>query len=250
MRLEKCLLFSALFLAVASLVHAQPACSLDTILGTYAVRGHSTVFMPVAGAAQPVVVPAVHIGIFSVDPGGNATATFAGSMGGEADEASATGTVEVNEDCTGLLTYTMLRAGVTIKGKAKFVITENGNEIVTVATESDAVKAVVGETMKRLSRLPLNLFTEQTPCIPEMLRGTYAFHYEGTMFTIPQGATAPVAVPSCSVGVSWIDTSNRMPGLATANVGGVSREGGWTTPPYPGTIESNCMGTMAWSTAV
>jgi hypothetical protein len=112
------------------------------------------------------------------------------------------------------------------------------------------VKAVVGETMKRLSRLPLNLFTEQTPCIPEMLRGTYAFHYEGTMFTIPQGATAPVAVPSCSVGVSWIDTSNRMPGLATANVGGVSREGGWTTPPYPGTIESNCMGTMAWSTAV
>lgn len=240
---RKLLMILALVLMAGLSLDAQPACSLETIVGTYAVRGDSTIFVPVAGTATLTSVADAHVSVASIDYSGNAVVKLFGTMGGEPSEMSMNGKAEVNRDCTGLLTYKADLGTRTIEGKSYFIAINQGDDVYTIPAES-TMSFVGGEIMKRMSRMPLSEFTENSTCSADMLRGTYLYHYEGDIAMEAQGKA--VSLHEHSLGVAWVDNTNRMVSKFATNMAGQVLEGDWVTLPETMKVNSDCTGSVSW----
>jgi len=232
----------------SSLLYAQPGCSAGMLVGTYAVRGQGTIFEPVPGSNQTLPIPDVHVGIASIDYNGNITGRLFGTDAGVAAEATVTATADVASDCTGADHYTVsFIGGPTVQGTNQLLILDGGNQVIAMAGSMNGFQAAVGETWQRISMLPIDYFSAETPCTSDMLRGTYGFSYTGSLIMTLPGSSQPVPLPFYMVGTSWTDNTGRSPGRFIENVAGSIAPGTWTTAPGATQVNADCTGSMEWS---
>jgi hypothetical protein len=218
------------------------------LVGTYAVRGVGTVFSPVPGSTQPVPIPNVYVGVASIDYSGRGTATFNGTIGGVAAQTPVTFSVNVASDCTAALSYTVTIPGTgPVKGINRWIITDNGNTIYSIWGTMEGAAAVGSETIRRISYLPMDYMTAETPCTADMFHGSYVYRYDGNLIMMMPGATQPTAMPFYSVGSSSRTNTGASWGKGTANIAGSTSSGVWTMAPGGVQVNANCTGTANWS---
>jgi hypothetical protein len=114
--------------------------------------------MPIPGQAQPVPTPFSAIATATVQWGGTGTAASTASLGGTIVNFEFTkASIQVNPDCTATLNYTAVSKqfpGQTFTGSLKYVVLNNGDELIGMDTESTGVLPIVLEDMKRISMMP------------------------------------------------------------------------------------------------
>jgi hypothetical protein len=181
----------------------------------------------------------------SINRDGVINATLIGTMAGDAYEAQNVGTVAVNDDCTATSTATMTIGASVSHLSERLMILDNGDEIVNMSLTSP-YRGVGGNVLKRLSKSPVDQFTEMSPCSTEMVRGTYSFRYEGEMFMSTPGSPSLTQMHSHMLGMAWLDTANRMPGKFDFNLAGTVTSGEWTTEPGALTVNPNCTASITW----
>ena len=111
---------------------ADLRCSNDTLRGAYSDQDTGTIF-----GTGPGTGPLVGVNVDTFDGRGNITISGWGSVGGSGGSFSvATGTYQVNPDCTGTYTVT---GGI----EAFFVIDEAGNELkIVIQNPGTAINCV------------------------------------------------------------------------------------------------------------
>jgi hypothetical protein len=181
-------------------------CSLRTLHGRYGIFAQGTVLATSAHPALPFVVS----GIFTYDGDGSVAGTYNQSVGGGASTGvTASGTYQVNPDCTYSAVLTLPdnsivhRAG-TITGEGIL------QEIHIVYTDSSSVAS---GTLKKIRKRPCSLRT---------LKGPYALFGQGTI--LPPGASFPRA----TAGILTFDGEGNFSGEATGNTSGASAQGSFT----------------------
>jgi hypothetical protein len=136
----------------------NPQCGSGMVRGAYVASREGTLVMPIPGQAQPVPTPFSAIATATVQWDGTGTAASTASLGGtivnfEFNKAS----IQVNPDCTAALNYTAVSKqfpGQTFTGSLKYVVLNNGDELIGMDTESTGVLPIVLEDMKRISMMP------------------------------------------------------------------------------------------------
>jgi hypothetical protein len=124
---------------------------------------------------------------------------------------------------------------------------DNGDELYAMQADMQGAQMVGGETVKRISRLPVDYFTAVSPCSADMVHGSYVYHYDGNLIMTPAGSTQPIAAPFYYVGLSWSDNTGRSFGKAVSNVAGTVSSGGWTSDPGALQVNADCTGSISWS---
>jgi hypothetical protein len=122
---------TALGLGIAPMAKAEgKGCSNATLNGTFAHRASGFETAPPAIAG-----PVAGVGTDTFDGHGGVTSTATLSLKGNIISVLATGTYNVNPDCTG--TYTIQNAGGMTR--LVFVIVDNGNEIQAICIDPGVV---------------------------------------------------------------------------------------------------------------
>lgn len=222
---------------------AQATCSLETIVGTYANRGETTIYVQTPNGE--VVAPEIHVGLVSFNYDGVMKTHFMGTMNGDPYEADGTGSVTVDENCIATTKVMMTLGDTAYPLITRLLIIDNGDQI-TNMTISSPYRSVGGNVMKRLSKTPLEQFADLNPCTLDMVRGTYFFNYEGDLFMAVPGAASPVKMHSHMIGTTWVDRMNRMPGTFEFNLAGTVTTGEWTTEGGAIKVSADCTGSVAW----
>jgi hypothetical protein len=122
---------TALGLGIAPMAKAEKkGCSNATLKGAYAHRASGFEIAP------PVIAgPLVGVGVDTFDGYGGVTTTATLSLNGNIVQLTATGTYNVNPDCTG--TYTIQGGGGTTR--LVFVIVDRGSEIQAICIDPGVV---------------------------------------------------------------------------------------------------------------
>jgi len=192
------------------LLEAQPAvCTQDTVTGTYALVTQGTMLLPVAG--QTSAVPAIALGLLSIDPDGTIAGQAVMSIGGDIIRSPWPGAIQVNADCTAAVVWAGGTAGTA-------VIQEEGREIRSIMTQSASGKGIVWGQWKRISRVPASV--EPAQCSPASVYGVYAANYSGTQIGTPPGGTGVAAIPTVMIGLVSIDYKSQIDGGGTLSLGG------------------------------
>ena len=133
--LSAVLAFVAACLTVPTMAQDRDrVCSVATLKGNYGLHGSG-----IRAAGPGVSETHETLAIRSYDGKGSVTSTAIITQGtvtglGEGDGSSATGTYEVNPDCTGKVTITLATPRGPEPREARFVIENHGREIVEVPT--------------------------------------------------------------------------------------------------------------------
>lgn len=195
---------------LSALLSAQ-TCTLDTVVGTYAVSGQGTLIMTPPGASQPVAVPAAMLGVGSVDfEGAIAAPLVVQSRGGMISEGPMPATIDVNADCTGRITW---QGGPA----SSIVILDGGDEIRgLISVAPPGMAAVFSGAWKRISHVPTSVVPQQ--CSPVSLHGTYAFSYQGIGMQAGPGVAMPA--PYAMIGRVSFGYDGSVSGFGTGALGG------------------------------
>ena len=216
---------------------AQPPCSVQTIVGTWAASSQGTVFTTVSG--NPVALPGAALGIASITYDGRVSVNLDGIIGGRIAKSASQGTVTVNPDCTGVFEAPTPIPGFRLK--ENFAIHNNGDELWTIAaTGIQGNPAVWQCRWKRIAHVPLDLFQASSNCSADQLRGTWAGTFSGTVI-LPG---MPVPVPTGILYTGIVDSQGAMSGTFTSSVGGQVAIGGYTGSVVE--VKSDCTGTWKW----
>jgi hypothetical protein len=219
---------AALLALLCSYSYAQ--CSLSTVRGTWAYQSRSTVMMTLPGVATPVPVPAVSMGIEKINYQGRFTVRGTISLGGQVQATNATGSIQVNPDCTGTDTYT---AG-GLQGADRLVILENGNEMRMMPATFPLGPIAGVAYLRRLS-------WGDAQCTGDMVRGVYAGTTEG-YFVVP-GISQPL--PVAGMPVVTFQYGGIGNGNSTASMAGSPAD--FTFSQLVMAVESDCTATLKWS---
>jgi hypothetical protein len=134
-RIGSSLTFLPAFLLLVSSLHAQSCSTLNTV-GRYVVACSGFL----SPAANAPLVPAKILGTATADYSGTFNGSATASIGGGIVKQTATGTEQLNRDCTGTITYTQ-----TLNGQPgppldiTFVVSEGGARIDGLVTDPGAV---------------------------------------------------------------------------------------------------------------
>jgi len=137
----------------------EARCGSYMVRGVYAGPREGTQMMAVPGQSQPTAVPfsAIHTATFQ--SGGTGSGESTASLGGNIVDFDFSGlSMVVNPDCTARMKYTATSKqfpGQTFTGAIKYVVLDNGNELIGMDTEANpGLPAVVLDNLKRISMTP------------------------------------------------------------------------------------------------
>ena len=186
----------AVLLVCASLALAQPnRCTLDTVVGTYALSYQGYMLMSASGTSQPAAVPIAGLALVAIDSQGAITSTGYQSTGGQISQGPMPGTLKLNSDCNGTVDW---GGGVT----GNLVVLHEGAEIHSIMTHGPAGSPVVSGTWKRISRTSNTV--EPAQCSPNSLVGVYAIRQSGTMMMTQPGSSQAAPAPVAMMAVGWV----------------------------------------------
>jgi hypothetical protein len=136
----------------------EPHCTGDMVRGVYGGSGEGTYLIPVAGQLVPTPYSAVFSMTFhpwGFQPVGSATVAATTSFAGRiADMRSSSVSMVVNPDCSATLEWTAQISGQTARGTVKYIVLDNGTELIGVATEDSRGLPIEIESHKRISIIP------------------------------------------------------------------------------------------------
>lgn len=207
--------------ALCSGLQAQAPCSIETVLGVWVeTTSVGSAMVAVPGSAQPVAAPVAAQGMYSIDDQGRLTGWINTMMAGTYNDATITGRVTVNPNCTGTIQFTVTPLGapgpLPGEGAFRILVHDNGNEIRAMSVTDYPFKYTGVETHRRIIR---NSRAAPT-CTAETIRGTYGSAAEGiTLIDIP-GQTQPVPAPYSGLGAFAIDGKGGITGGSTASIAG------------------------------
>lgn len=213
-----------MFLTFASgLLSGQPPrCTQDSVVGSYAIAAQGNMLITPAGAAQPLSVPIANLALVSVDSQGRMAGQGFGSLGGTVSQTPGAGSIQVNPDCTAIVTTA---AGT----KSIDIVLDQGQEIRGLMTQAPAGKPVVQGAGRRICRFGSHPFFcnarfqtvfRPAECSAADVRGVYAVTYQGTYMVSQPGVTQPVPVPSLITALATVDYEGRLSGRGTATMAG------------------------------
>ena len=138
----------------------EPNCTSDMVRGVYGGSAEGIYMIPVPGQPQPVPTPFSGIFTQTFRYGGTGTAVATGSMGGSIfDVEFPEMSMKVNPDCTATMKYTggvsKQLPGQKFSGTVKYIVLNDGNELIGMETESNVGLPIVLENHKRISIIPL-----------------------------------------------------------------------------------------------
>ncbi len=159
MRSRSILCTALLSLALCSALPAQPRCSPQSLRGTWSMSFLGwAIPLPIPGSPLPAdeTLPLVGLSVVTVDHTGKFTGPATAVTGGVVLDFEMKGKMEVNADCSGIVTY-----GIKLKGSPdfipgyveRFVLDLNRHEIVSVSIQSPLSKPMWITTMKRISHV-------------------------------------------------------------------------------------------------
>lgn len=211
-------------------------CTQETVAGTYGLAFEGTVLVPSAASSQPVSMPGVGLSIVSIDSKGAIAAPGYMVIGPKMTFYPAMpGTIQVNSDCTGVVTWV---GG----GAANAVILGEGHEINTQMFDCGAMgQCVIYGTWRRISRVPSTV--EPAQCSAASVFGTYTFRQSGHMLQSQVGLLYPAAVPFATVGMASIAYDGTFSSAGTASTGGQSQPVAMANTKVQ--IKPDCTGTIA-----
>jgi len=231
---------------LCGLAQAQP-CSLNTIVGSFAVSERATVFMTLPDQPFPVSVPVVGVGIAAIDHQGKVHGSHTVSVGGEIVEAEISGAVEVSSDCTAVESFAIKVGGeYTATAAVDKLVIADGGDVMTGILAGLPWKAVWTTTWKRISRVPYTRFQPQPPCSIDTIRGTYAFQYDGAIMMAVPGMPQPVPVVGALIGVGSIGYRGQTSGRGSASIGGEAMEFEFSGSPGATIVNRDCTATSKW----
>ena len=138
----------------------EPHCTSDMVRGVYGGTGEGVYMFPAPGQSQLVPTPWSVLSTQTFQYGGSGTAVNTASMAGtivdvEFPELS----IEVNPDCTATMKYTGAVSkhfpGQTFKGAMKYIVLNDGDELIGMDTEFNAGLPIVLDNLKRISMAPM-----------------------------------------------------------------------------------------------
>jgi hypothetical protein len=172
------------------------------VIGTYAFANEVTLF------PTPPGVPGVSIDIVSIDSQGVISGRSINSIGGMPIQAATDlGTIQVNDDCTAVVTWQ-----APSPGRGAIVILGGGKEMRSIGLPT--APFTWRGTWKRISRFP------NGECSPGSLRGVYAVAQQGSLMMTLPGAPQPTLVPAVGLGRLSIDRQGKVTGKGTFSLPG------------------------------
>lgn len=144
--------------ALCGVAAAQPNCSVNTVVGTYAISylGWLTVVVP---NAPPATYSGGILGIVSIDWSGNVVGTGAVAGMGPITDYDVSGTITIKSDCTGTIRLTGQPKGSsgppTMVEVDRFVFLRDLDEFrLTIWDMGPGVYPALFGTWKRIARAP------------------------------------------------------------------------------------------------
>jgi len=176
---------------------AQPNCSIQDVVGTWAVQGQGTMLPTLPGATAPIAVPGADIGIAYIDFDRTVTLTVTGitARSGAAAAQTLSGSFTVNPDCTAIATAPTPIPGFTFK--EQFVILNQGNEMWTLALNGLSGKPAVWQChWTKISPVPWPASAPDwySNCSTGLARGTWVGRYDGVLLPFDPSARMPLGV--------------------------------------------------------
>jgi hypothetical protein len=236
--------YSILYVAaLAALCFDGPAaarpyrCTQQSVTGTFALAYEGTVFMTPPGASQTVPLPTAGLAVVSIDPEGAFSSAGYQTIGGSmAYFPTMPGTIKVNDDCTG----TVVWGG---GGTATVVISNGGDEMHSMMTQSPMAPMVVYGTWNRISRASHTV--EAALYSPGSVYGTYAARQHGYLKATQPGGQQASFVPGATVGIGTITQDGAVESTGTVSTGG-------QIVPFESTggaiqVKTDCTGTMTFT---
>ena len=194
-------------------VFAQHRCTQQTVVGTYAFLQQGNALVTLPGAVQPVALPWASLAVVSIDSAGTISGEGYGALAGQVAQAPATGSFQVNPDCTA--------SSTPVEGIVDAdLILDGGNEIRGLMLQSPTGKPVVQGMGKRISRAPKMVWPER--CSLAKVRGTYGITHQGTYMMPPPGSPQPIPVPALILGEVSIDSRGELSGGGTISLAGTA----------------------------
>jgi hypothetical protein len=224
---------AALLLLLCSSSFAQWRCSSETVRGTWAYQGHGTVMMNVPGSG-PVPVALTGLGVGNIDYQGRYTLHATMSAGGQVQDFNFSGSVKVNPDCTGTVTYT----SGSVQGADRLVILDHGNAMHSMPTQFP-LGPFAG--MFNLRRIPW----WEAQCDGSMVRGVYAGPRDGTQMMPVAGQPQPVAIPFSAIHTATFRNGGTGSASSTASMGGTIVD--FEFPQISIAVNPDCTATMKYS---
>jgi hypothetical protein len=127
-------------------------CSAAKVHGTYAVTYQGDYLVPPPGGPLLFPVPALMIGLASIDRQGQVSGRGTASLAGQATEFEiVSGNIDVQSDCTATVQMSVKSGNLVDEGKIWMVILEGGDELWAIQTESHVAKPVLAGIWKRVS---------------------------------------------------------------------------------------------------
>ncbi len=232
----------ALLLVFPTVAQAQMPCSLQTVVGTYAIKGTGEAFVgsgpgpvpypSIAGALSPVAL----VGIVQIHPDGAVTGSYWGNAYGQPPrkDENWNGTITMNPSCVGDWSYTVVLPGVPpVPVTEKIVVLDQGKEIRTASMTHPLPFIVWNSTAKRIS----GSLVKEGICRQDMTRGTWVNVCRGFAH-IP---TTETVAPMVAVIPLTTDELGQYEGTFNAKLGPVS-----VALPVEGTmtLQPDCYGEM------
>jgi hypothetical protein len=207
----------------SGLLFGQPArCTQDSVVGSYAIAAQGNMLITPPGAAQPLTVPIANLALVSIDSQGTMAGQGFGSLGGTVSQTPGAGSIQVNPDCSAVVTTA---AGT----KSIDLIVDQGAEIRGLMTQATGGKPVVQGIGRRICRFGRHPFFcdprfqtvfRQAQCSAFDVRGVYAVTYQGAYMVPQPGAPQPLPVPTLITALASIDYQGRLSGRGTATMAG------------------------------
>jgi len=120
--------------------------------GLYAVSYQGSYMIPLPGVPQPVPMPALMIGLVSVEHSGHVTGHGTASITGQSMPYDIVdGQLDMDEGCTAVVEMKVDSGGIVDTGKSWMVSFRDGDEFWAIQTESHTVLPVVAGKWKRVS---------------------------------------------------------------------------------------------------
>jgi hypothetical protein len=203
--------FTIVLVANSSALAKPRTCTQRTVLGTYAIGVQGITLIPIPGSTQPVAAPFSSLMIASFDSTGTMSGFGYGAFNGIVSSSPATGTIQVNPDCTAVVN--------TSAGTVSYdVILDNGDELWAVMKQFPIGSPVLQGRAKRISRQPNSILPAR--CAASDVRGTYAIRYEGTYLVSKPGITTPLPLPAIITGIVTVDGQGDVSGGGTSSLAG------------------------------
>jgi hypothetical protein len=136
----------------------DPHCTGEMVRGAYGGSGEGLSMIQVAD--QLISLPFSSVLTLSFQPSGfqsigRVTVATSASLGGTVLNVQFPNvSMVVNSDCTATLKWSAPFAGHTATGSNKYIVLDNGNEMIGMVTEDSTSLPVVLENHKRITRVP------------------------------------------------------------------------------------------------